>query len=46
MQARVVTMPEAWRDFRQLYGVDKLDVYRIDIEELGSVQIKQPLNPI
>ena len=45
MQARVVTMPGMWRDFQQLYGINKLDVYRIDIEELGSLQIRQPENP-
>jgi hypothetical protein len=39
MQARVVTFPEMWRDFRRLYGIESLEVHRIDIEELGSIRI-------
>jgi hypothetical protein len=46
MQARVVTLPEIWADFRRLYGIRDLAVYEIDIEELGKVRIVNPRDPV
>lgn len=39
VHAQITTWPGALRDFQSLYGVTYLRVYRIDLEELGSVPI-------
>jgi hypothetical protein len=40
----VEMMPEIWGDFRRLYGVDRIFVDRVTIEELGDVTIHRSLS--
>lgn len=41
---QIEMLPEMWRDFRALYGVERVFVDRVTIEELGDVTINRSLD--
>lgn len=43
VSAKVESYPVAWRDFQQLYGVERIYLDRIVIEELGEVTLNHLL---
>lgn len=41
VSAKITTWPNALRDFQSLYGIKYLRVYKVDLEELGSIPVSQ-----